>query len=176
MPAGAGTFAGSHTIIPGLYTTYAKSLPSLFSFRAFVRLLCMCCPRKIRRKYQPTMRSKSQVSSCPVCGPFTTSCGLLGFSTFLSLLPVSRSLLTLSLSLSLTLAKVSDIFMFISSAFFYSRGLKTVYELCNFVAYPSPGTCPNLPSAALRRTLVCSRNETQRTTKLICKFNEYARS
>ncbi|KAH8313673.1 hypothetical protein KR067_010096 [Drosophila pandora] len=28
--------------------------------RAFVRLLCMCCPRKIRRKYQPTMRSKSQ--------------------------------------------------------------------------------------------------------------------
>jgi len=27
-----------------------------------VRLLCMCCPRKIRRKYQPTMRSKSQVS------------------------------------------------------------------------------------------------------------------
>lgn len=33
-----------------------------FSSRAFVRLLCMCCPRKIRRKYQPTMRSKSQVS------------------------------------------------------------------------------------------------------------------
>ncbi|XP_053946167.1 dopamine receptor 2-like isoform X2 [Anastrepha ludens] len=28
--------------------------------RAFVRLLCVCCPRKIRRKYQPTMRSKSQ--------------------------------------------------------------------------------------------------------------------
>lgn len=30
--------------------------------RAFVRILCVCCPRKIRRKYQPTMRSKSQVS------------------------------------------------------------------------------------------------------------------
>lgn len=29
--------------------------------RAFVRILCVCCPRKIRRKYQPTMRSKSQV-------------------------------------------------------------------------------------------------------------------
>ncbi|XP_061396697.1 dopamine receptor 2-like [Musca vetustissima] len=28
--------------------------------RAFVRILCVCCPRKIRRKYQPTMRSKSQ--------------------------------------------------------------------------------------------------------------------
>ncbi|XP_067617770.1 dopamine receptor 2 isoform X3 [Eurosta solidaginis] len=28
--------------------------------RAFIRLLCVCCPRKIRRKYQPTMRSKSQ--------------------------------------------------------------------------------------------------------------------
>lgn len=31
-------------------------------FSAFVRILCVCCPRKIRRKYQPTMRSKSQVS------------------------------------------------------------------------------------------------------------------
>lgn len=31
-----------------------------FSFyRAFVRILCVCCPRKIRRKYQPTMRSKA---------------------------------------------------------------------------------------------------------------------
>ncbi|XP_019846312.3 dopamine receptor 2 isoform X2 [Bactrocera dorsalis] len=28
--------------------------------RAFVRLLCVCCPRGVRRKYQPTMRSKSQ--------------------------------------------------------------------------------------------------------------------
>ncbi|EAT42665.2 AAEL005834-PA, partial [Aedes aegypti] len=27
--------------------------------RAFVRILCVCCPRKIRRKYQPTMRSKA---------------------------------------------------------------------------------------------------------------------
>lgn len=34
---------------------------SLFDCRAFVRILCVCCPRKIRRKYQPTMRSKSQV-------------------------------------------------------------------------------------------------------------------
>lgn len=164
MPAGAGTFAGSHTIIPGLYTTYAKSLPSLFTFRAFVRLLCMCCPRKIRRKYQPTMRSKSQVSSCPVCGPLTTSCGLLGFSTFLSLslLPVSRSFLTLSLSLSLTLAKVSDIFMFISSAFFYSRGLKTVYELCNSVAYPSPWNLPQPPLCcpAPHSRLLQKRNST----------------
>lgn len=34
-----------------------------FYFRAFVRILCVCCPRKIRKKYQPTMRSKaSQVS------------------------------------------------------------------------------------------------------------------
>jgi hypothetical protein len=33
---------------------------SLFSLsRAFVRILCVCCPRKIRRKYQPTMRSKA---------------------------------------------------------------------------------------------------------------------
>lgn len=30
-----------------------------FFFRAFVRILCVCCPRKIRRKYQPTMRSKA---------------------------------------------------------------------------------------------------------------------
>ncbi|KAG5672728.1 hypothetical protein PVAND_002829 [Polypedilum vanderplanki] len=47
--------------------------------RAFVRILCVCCPRKIRRKYQPTMRSKasqqchlanvvtSTSSSCSVC-------------------------------------------------------------------------------------------------------------
>ncbi|KAJ6639997.1 Dopamine receptor 2, partial [Pseudolycoriella hygida] len=28
--------------------------------RAFVRILCVCCPRKVRKKYQPTMRSKSQ--------------------------------------------------------------------------------------------------------------------
>ncbi|XP_070501092.1 dopamine receptor 2-like [Chironomus tepperi] len=47
--------------------------------RAFVRILCVCCPRKIRRKYQPTMRSKasqqchlasvvtSTASSCSVC-------------------------------------------------------------------------------------------------------------
>lgn len=34
-----------------------------FYYRAFVRILCVCCPRKIRRKYQPTMRSKaSQVN------------------------------------------------------------------------------------------------------------------
>ena len=39
--------------------------PSFFILfhRAFVRILCVCCPRKIRRKYQPTMRSKaSQVT------------------------------------------------------------------------------------------------------------------
>lgn len=35
-----------------------------FHSRAFVRILCVCCPRKIRKKYQPTMRSKaSQVSN-----------------------------------------------------------------------------------------------------------------
>lgn len=34
-----------------------------FIHRAFLRILCVCCPRKIRRKYQPTMRSKaSQVT------------------------------------------------------------------------------------------------------------------
>lgn len=61
--------------------------------------------------------------------------------------------------------------MFILSRVFYSRGLKTVYELCSPVAYPH-----SFLHLTLLRTLVCSRNETQRTTKLICKFNEYAGS
>ncbi|KAM7360731.1 dopamine receptor 2 [Cochliomyia hominivorax] len=42
--------------------------------RAFVRILCVCCPRKIRRKYQPTMRSKSQLSSCSSCSG-SSNCG-----------------------------------------------------------------------------------------------------
>lgn len=65
--------------------------------------------------------------------------------------------------------------MFISSAFF------TRVDWKRFMNYATPSRTPALEPtptalAALRRTLVCSRNETQRTTKLICKFNEYARS
>jgi hypothetical protein len=35
----------------------------IFCFcRAFVRILCVCCPRRMRRRYQPALRSKpSQV-------------------------------------------------------------------------------------------------------------------
>lgn len=66
--------------------------PSFFSIkfilfhRAFVRILCVCCPRKIRRKYQPTMRSKaSQVtkkrhiihSNGFICLMFTNSLGYI---------------------------------------------------------------------------------------------------
>ncbi|KAH8267709.1 hypothetical protein KR026_003762, partial [Drosophila bipectinata] len=43
--------------------------------RAFVRLLCMCCPRKIRRKYQPTMRSKSQCHVAAAMVAASTSFG-----------------------------------------------------------------------------------------------------
>lgn len=51
------------------------TMSSLFSisllffsfFRAFVRILCVCCPRKVRRKYQPAMRSKSQVIEHELC-------------------------------------------------------------------------------------------------------------
>ncbi|KAL7726846.1 hypothetical protein ACLKA6_001913 [Drosophila palustris] len=51
--------------------------------RAFVRLLCMCCPRKIRRKYQPTMRSKSQKNSLASLRPGqTTTTELLRFGAF----------------------------------------------------------------------------------------------
>lgn len=60
-------FDNTHTniiflIIFGLKTFLISHL-FLSLHRAFVRILCVCCPRKIRRKYQPTMRSKaSQVS------------------------------------------------------------------------------------------------------------------
>ncbi|CAG9112937.1 unnamed protein product [Plutella xylostella] len=27
-------------------------------YKAFLRILCVCCPRKLRRKYQPQLRSK----------------------------------------------------------------------------------------------------------------------
>ncbi|XP_037950935.1 dopamine receptor 2-like [Teleopsis dalmanni] len=46
--------------------------------RAFVRLLCVCCPRKIRRKYQPTMRSKSQVSQRFATRRCYSTCSLHG--------------------------------------------------------------------------------------------------
>ncbi|KAL5284375.1 GPRDOP2 family protein [Megaselia abdita] len=46
--------------------------------RAFVRLLCVCCPRKIRRKYQPTMRSKSQ---CQVAAAMVAASTSLGYQT-----------------------------------------------------------------------------------------------
>ncbi|XP_055615700.1 dopamine receptor 2 [Toxorhynchites rutilus septentrionalis] len=39
--------------------------------RAFVRILCVCCPRKIRRKYQPTMRSKA--SQCHMAAAVAAS-------------------------------------------------------------------------------------------------------
>lgn len=33
-------------------------------FRAFLRILCVCCPRRVRRKYHPAFRSKpSQVKN-----------------------------------------------------------------------------------------------------------------
>lgn len=49
-----------------------------FRFRAFVRILCVCCPRKIRKKYQPTMRSKaSQVSIKMYCKIFQTVCSVM---------------------------------------------------------------------------------------------------
>ncbi|GBP67194.1 Dopamine receptor 2 [Eumeta japonica] len=31
--------------------------------RAFLRILCVCCPRKLRRKYQPQLRSKQSQES-----------------------------------------------------------------------------------------------------------------
>ncbi|XP_037946763.1 dopamine receptor 2 isoform X2 [Teleopsis dalmanni] len=46
--------------------------------RAFVRLLCVCCPRKIRRKYQPTMRSKSQ---CHVAAAMVAASTSFGYSS-----------------------------------------------------------------------------------------------
>ncbi|KAL9894365.1 dopamine receptor 2 isoform X1 [Glossina fuscipes] len=52
--------------------------------RAFVRLLCVCCPRKIRRKYQPTMRSKSQchVGAAMVAAAASTSLGYSSVNQF----------------------------------------------------------------------------------------------
>lgn len=49
--------------------------------RAFVRILCVCCPRKIRRKYQPTMRSKSQVRQFVL---LISICWLEGFKNFIA--------------------------------------------------------------------------------------------
>ncbi|KNC30621.1 Dopamine receptor 2 [Lucilia cuprina] len=46
--------------------------------RAFVRILCVCCPRKIRRKYQPTMRSKSQ---CHVAAAMVAASTSFGYSS-----------------------------------------------------------------------------------------------
>ena len=38
------------------------------NFRAFLRILCVCCPRQIRHRYQPAFRSKpSQVSIRKQC-------------------------------------------------------------------------------------------------------------
>lgn len=65
--------------------------------------------------------------------------------------------------------------MFISSAFFTRVDWKRFMNYATSSRTPALEPAPTAP-AALRRTLVCSRNETQRTTKLICKFNEYARS
>ncbi|XP_053664499.1 dopamine receptor 2 [Anopheles marshallii] len=45
--------------------------------RAFVRILCVCCPRKIRRKYQPTMRSKaSQCQKAAIIASSSSNCSI----------------------------------------------------------------------------------------------------
>ncbi|XP_055700453.1 dopamine receptor 2 [Phlebotomus papatasi] len=43
--------------------------------RAFLRILCVCCPRKLRRKYQPKMKSKSLRTTTRRC---YSSCSLHG--------------------------------------------------------------------------------------------------
>nr|ABF01006.1 dopamine receptor IIB [Ctenocephalides felis] len=41
---------------PVIYACWSKDFR-----RAFARILCACCPRKVRKKYRPTLKSKSQV-------------------------------------------------------------------------------------------------------------------
>lgn len=47
------------------------ALKADYCCRAFLRILCVCCPRSIRRRYQPAFRTKaSQVSgACSAANP-----------------------------------------------------------------------------------------------------------
>nr|KAF7399971.1 hypothetical protein H0235_015708 [Vespula pensylvanica] len=45
------------TLIDPIVTTQ-KTRNVSFSSKAFVRILCVCCPRRMRRRYQPAFRCK----------------------------------------------------------------------------------------------------------------------
>lgn len=48
--------------------------------RAFLRILCVCCPRQVRKRYQPAFRSKPSQVNCKF--PKTTKTQLMNYFFF----------------------------------------------------------------------------------------------